>query len=350
MHAEWHGCVGSLFVDLHAQRFGTAGSQTITAGYGGDSTHADSSGSQAVTVDPRSARTTVSCSPNPVAVGRSTTCTATVTDTSAGTASTPTGTVRFSLFSNDAGSFSDNQCTLTQTSPGVASCAVTYTPSAVGTGSHTIVVQYGGDSKHAGNILSFGETSVTVIAPRSTSTGVSCSPNPVAVGTTSTCTATVSDTDAGAASTPTGSVGFATNGPGSFSAGSCTLSETSAGVANCSVSYTPTASGTLRTDTITASSGGDSTHAGSSATAAVAVQPTSRADCRHGGWQNYGFQNQRQCIQFVNGSPVPPISKTDCLHGGWRDHRFASQGDCVAFVATGGKNEPGKNIPTPKEP
>jgi hypothetical protein len=172
----------------------------------------------------------------------------------------------------------------------------------------------------------------------------------VAVGTPSTCTATVSDTDAGAASTPTGSVGFATSGPGSFSAGSCTLSEASAGVASCSVSYTPAASDSLRTDTITASYGGDSTHAGSSATAAVTVQPTSDADCRHGGWQNYGFENQRQCIQFVNGFPVPPISKTDCRHGGWRDHRFASQGDCVAFVATGGKNEPGKNIPTPKEP
>ena len=107
------------------------------------------------------------------------------------------------------------------------------------------------------------------------------------------------------------------NGAGSFGTDECTLSGSGAS-ASCSVSYTPAASDTLRTDTITASYGGDSTHAGSSATAAVAVQPTSDADCRHGGWQNYGFQNQRQCIQFVNGFPVPPISKADCLHGGWR--------------------------------
>jgi hypothetical protein len=224
---------------------------------------------------------------------------------------------------------------------------VTYTPSVVGTGTHTITAAYGGDATHG---ASSGSETVTVL--RSTSMGVSCAPGTVAVGTPSTCTATVSDTDAGAASTPTGSVGFATNGPGSFSAGSCTLSETSAGVASCAVSYTPAASDTLRTDTITTSYGGDSTHAGSSATAAVAVAPTSNADCRHGGWQNYGFENQRQCIQFVNGGlgEPPPISKADCRHGGWRDHGFASQGDCVAFVATGGKNEPGKNIPTPKEP
>jgi hypothetical protein len=226
-----------------------------------------------------------------------------------------------------------------------ATCSVTYAPSAVGTGSQAITAGYGGDATHAN---SSGSETVTVL--RSTSMGVSCAPGTVAVGTPSTCTATVTDTAAGAASTPTGSVGFATSGPGSFGAGSCTLSAASAGVATCSVSYTPAASDTLRTDTITAGYGGDSTHAGSSATAAVAVQPTSDADCRHGGWQNYGFQNQRQCIQFVNGFPVPQPSKADCRHGGWRDHGFASQGDCVAFVATGGKNEPGKNIPTPKEP
>jgi hypothetical protein len=28
--------------------------------------------------------------------------------------------------------------------------------------------------------------------------------------------------------------------------------------------------------------------------------PTSAADCKNGGWQNYGFRNQGQCIQFVN--------------------------------------------------
>jgi hypothetical protein len=435
--------------------FGTAGSQTITGGYGGELSHVNSSGSETLSVGPRSAKTDVRCSPNPVAVDAPATCTATVTDTSAGTASTPTGTAQWSQ-SNSPGSFSDSACTLSQTGPGVASCSVTYTPSAIDTVAPTIFALYPGDSKHAGNNFStLGFTGLTVTT-RSTSTSVSCSPDPVAVDAPTTCTATVTDTDGGTASTPTGTVSFGSNGAGSFNANQCTLSgsgasascsvsytpsavgtgvntitatyggdsihadssgsetvtvlrSTSMGVscapgtvavgqastctatvttdpvggappppptgsvgfatsgagsfnanqctlsgsgasASCSVSYTPAALGSLRTDTITASYGGDSTHAGSSATAAVTVQPTSDADCRHGGWQNYGFQNQRQCIQFVNGFPVPPTSKADCLHGGWRNHRFASQGDCVAFVATGGKNEPGKNIPTPKEP
>jgi hypothetical protein len=84
------------------------------------------------------------------------------------------------------------------------------------------------------------------------------------------------------------------------------------------VSYTPGAAGApSSTDTIIAVYGGDSTHASSGDTTAVTV---------------------------------PPPSAADCHHGGWRDHGFVSQGDCVAFVATKGKNEPGKNIPTPKEP
>jgi hypothetical protein len=184
-----------------------------------------------------------------------------------------------------------------------------------------------------------------------TSTSVSCSPGTVAVGASSTCTVTVTDTGAGSVSTPTGTVSFGSSGPGSFDGNPCTLIEASSGVASCSVSYVPGATGTpTRSEAITATYGGDTTHAGSSGTTTVTVQPTTRADCQHGGWQNYGFQNQRDCVQFVNGGlGAPPPSKADCLHGGWRNHGFASQGDCVSFVATTGKNEPGKNVPTPRE-
>lgn len=28
--------------------------------------------------------------------------------------------------------------------------------------------------------------------------------------------------------------------------------------------------------------------------------PETRADCKHGGWADYGFRNQGQCIRFVN--------------------------------------------------
>jgi hypothetical protein len=46
--------------------------------------------------------------------------------------------------------------------------------------------------------------------------------------------------------------------------------------------------------------------------------------------------------------PLAPTSKEDCKRGGWRNYPalgFKNQGDCVSFVTTGGKNEPGKNVP-----
>jgi hypothetical protein len=39
---------------------------------------------------------------------------------------------------------------------------------------------------------------------------------------------------------------------------------------------------------------------------------------------------------------ILPTSKGDCKHGGWeRFGVFKNQGDCVSWVATGGKNQPG---------
>jgi hypothetical protein len=46
--------------------------------------------------------------------------------------------------------------------------------------------------------------------------------------------------------------------------------------------------------------------------------------------------------------PVLPMTKEVCKNGGYLNFPavgFKNQGDCVSFVATGGKNEPGKNIP-----
>jgi hypothetical protein len=104
-------------------------------------------------------------------------------------------------------------------------------------------------------------------------------------------------------------------------------------VASCSVSYTPDASGTpTPSDTITATYIGDVTHAGSDGTAAVTVRPTSRADCQHGGWRNYGFSSQSQCIQSLGGGlgeQPPPTSKADCMHGGWRPRGFRNQAQCI---------------------
>src|SRR5256712_14217816 len=80
-----------------------AGTVNVSATYGGDSTHGPSIGGNAVTANKRVTGTSISCSPNPVSIGQSATCTATATDSSPGTVSTPSGTVSFA--SNGSGSF-----------------------------------------------------------------------------------------------------------------------------------------------------------------------------------------------------------------------------------------------------
>src|SRR5438552_15315721 len=78
-----------------------------------------------------------------------------------------------------------------------------------------------------------------------TSTVVGCVPASVTVNSGSVCTATVTDTSATGATTPTGSVSFASDGTGTFSPGtSCSLSAGAAGTASCAVTYTPTVVGT----------------------------------------------------------------------------------------------------------
>jgi len=91
-------------------------------------------------------------------------------------------------------------------------------------------------------------------------------------GTPTTCTATVTDTAEAGQSTPTGTVSFQSSGSGSFSSSaSCSLSETAIGVASCSVIYTPSATSStpVRSDTITTTYSGNSTHAASSGSTTV---------------------------------------------------------------------------------
>ena len=89
------------------------------------------------------------CAPGAVVAGHATTCTPTVTDLLT-TPSTPTGTINFS--SSGTGTFSSpgSSCTLAPAATArQASCSVTYTPSAVGSGTHTITASYPGDATHA---------------------------------------------------------------------------------------------------------------------------------------------------------------------------------------------------------
>ena len=93
--------------------------------------------------------TLVTCTPGSVVVGSSTSCSATVTDTSP-TPTNPSGAVTFSN-SGAAGGFTPTTCTLTSSGTNAATCvaSVSYIPSGVGTGTQSITGMYGGDSTHA---------------------------------------------------------------------------------------------------------------------------------------------------------------------------------------------------------
>ena len=203
--------------------------------------------------------TVVSCSPSTVVVGQSITCFVTVTDTSGGTASIPTGTVTFT--SSGAGSLSSSLCTLSGTTSNSASCTVSYTPT--GSGTHMITVTYNGDTTHS---ASSGIFTVTV-NKRTTTTTVNCVPQSVTVGSSTTCTAAVTDTSpAGITTSPTGTVSFISSGAGTFTGSTCTLVSQPPNSASCSVTYTRSATGP---QTITGSYNGDVSHSASSGTMTI---------------------------------------------------------------------------------
>jgi hypothetical protein len=92
----------------------------------------------------------------------------------------PTGTVSFA--SDGSGAFSASSCTLVPSGASNAGCSVTYTPSAVGSGTHTITGMYNGDPTHA---PSSGNGPVLVSAAATTTTTTTTS-----VASTSTATST----------------------------------------------------------------------------------------------------------------------------------------------------------------
>src|SRR5260370_27798710 len=119
-----------------------------------------SNGNSTATVGQCSTGTTVNCGEIGSSLRQS--CTATVTDSSPGTAVTPAGSVSFTT--DSIGTFSSNTCILSGTgTPGVASCEVDYTPVAVAT--HTITGTYSGDTTHltsqGSTTIGFGTDSTT---------------------------------------------------------------------------------------------------------------------------------------------------------------------------------------------
>src|SRR5213596_2729762 len=205
-----------------------------------------------------STTTGVSCSPSSVAVGTATNCTVTVTDTSA-SPTTPTGT--FALTTNSTGTFGGS-CVLAG-STASATCSVSYTPSGSAPRHDLITANYPGDSSHTSSSGTFKLTVASGV--QSTTTSVSCTPSTVVINQASSCTATVT----GQTTSPSGTVTFSSTGAaGTFSSTTCTLVPGVSPASSCSVSFTPSASGTT---TIQANYGGDSSHSASNGSTTITV-------------------------------------------------------------------------------
>jgi hypothetical protein len=113
--------------------------------------------------------TAVSCTPNPILVGTSTTCSVTVIDTAATGATNPQGTVEFSTDTAEGVFEPGPSCPLDVAGESGGECQVTYTPGVVGTGTQQISATYGGDTAHDGSSGSddVGVTEPDVVPPPS---------------------------------------------------------------------------------------------------------------------------------------------------------------------------------------
>jgi hypothetical protein len=125
---------------------GQTGVATITGSYAGDGSHLASSGQGAVTGTLRATATVLTCKQLIPVRDK---CTVTVSDTSPGTATAPTGNVSFT--SSGRGVFSATTCTLSPSGT-AASCVVYYrTPAGRPMKGQVITASYGGDGTHQGS-------------------------------------------------------------------------------------------------------------------------------------------------------------------------------------------------------
>ncbi|MBO0887751.1 Ig-like domain repeat protein, partial [Candidatus Bathyarchaeota archaeon] len=244
---------------------GTEGPHTIAATYPGDQAHlgADSN-TIAVNVTQRTTGTTVNCTPSTLSLGQSTTCTATVRDTSSGTLITPTGSVTISAAPTSSGGFTGN-CSLSQSTLGTATCNINYTPSTAG--SQTVTGSYSGDQDHSvGNPGSFNLS----VSTQTTTTAIGCTPTSIVVNTNASCNATVKVSQpAPSSTTPTGTLSFALDSsPAAFA--SCQLTPVNSTSSSCSVGFTPSP-GTEGSHNIVSTYTPDSSHGASSGSFTIGV-------------------------------------------------------------------------------
>ena len=243
-----------------------AGSNSITASYGGD-TNDNSSTSSVLTQTVNKTNTTVTLasSANPSAYGASVTFTATVTPTTA------TGTV----------TFTDGSTTLGAAT--ISAGKATFSISTLAVGSNSITASYGGDTNDNGSTLT---TMAQTVNKTNTTITLASSANPSTYGSSVTFTATVTPTTA--TGTVTFTDGSATLGTATISNGSATYStSTLAGGSqsikasyggdtndNSSTLTTLTQTVNKRNTTVTLASSANPSTYGSSVTFTATVTPT----------------------------------------------------------------------------
>jgi subtilase family serine protease len=231
-----------------------AGSNAITASYGGNGTFNGSVATAVVTVTAAAVATTTAVSANPtsIATTASTKLTATVKPASGTTA--PTGRVTFSLGTKTLGTG-----TLAASgSSGVATLAVS--ASSLAAGSNTITATYAASGSFT---ASSGTATVTVMVPAvATTTTVAANPSSIANTASTILTATVKPASGTAA--PGGAVTF-TLGTRTLGTGTLAVSGSN-GVATLTVNGSSLATGS---NTITATYGAGSAFSASSGTVTV---------------------------------------------------------------------------------
>jgi len=141
---------GGTFNVTGTHAYAAAGDYTATVtvrDFAGDEQTSDT----VIEVAPRLSATSVTCSPSPVAVTASTSCTVTVADLGAFPI-TPTGAVAVSSPTAGASFSDDSGCLLGPTAtPGLAICEVQFTPTQLPPTQARINAFYAGDGAHAGS-------------------------------------------------------------------------------------------------------------------------------------------------------------------------------------------------------
>jgi large repetitive protein len=213
----------------------------------------------------RATNTTVSCSPSQLGFTQQTKCTATVTDTSAGTKSAPTGSVTWAR-SGNTGTFSGAPCTLQSVSGDTSKCSVNYTPNGTSTHTDTITATYQQSTKHLSDA---GTTTVRAAALQATT--LTADPASGTPGGTTTLKATLKS---GSTNVVGRTISFELNGN---SVGTATTD--SSGVATLSnVSLNGFATGTYPINaTFNGDTSGTITYNGSTGSNTLTVAPSNRA-------------------------------------------------------------------------